>query len=349
MVPSKNCCSVSPSPSAVGANRIHEDFHPADAVVERTRPFVSIRVAVATFVGAGALIGGVSHLCNFPVVDGLVIYSVLGLPILIACISSRVMQTRQSQPRSMTLADHIITFSTSAETESCPVQACCWFYGKATDDPGLSYQDIRQKALLIVFPSGRTIACGLTRPFYSQWLSALRLHHCRHVYRQEGPLGVLFSALAIGGFIAGGCFGQTVGGIIRDSLFQPPQNNQFANLLPAALFVLGAWCGAVMPWFIPGWRRYTEGEHQQFERFAIGLPAKVAVLAGAFVAGNLFTGLLFVLFFATVLLLLTPLVSEQLPWPVRLFPKPGSDAARSEPHVKKEATALRGGLACRMR
>jgi hypothetical protein len=187
----------------------------------------------------------------------------------------------------------------------CRLDQCCWFRGKATDDPGLSNQDIRQKAILLVFPSGRAVACGLTPPFDKQWLDAFRSHGCRRVLRQQGLIGVLVAALIIGGLIGGAWLGRNVGAALRDALFPALQNNPFGDLFPGALLILGAWAGAVVPMFIPGWLRHTESERQQLAQFAVRLPAKFALLAGGLVGGNLVAGALLVLFFILLLLALT--------------------------------------------
>jgi len=292
---------------------IHEVFHPANAVVARKSPFVSARTAIGVFVGGGMFIAGACHLGNVGAVEGVVMYAVIGLPLLIAAIYSRVRQTSQSQERTVSLADGLVTFSTAIEVESCPLQQCCWFQGKVTDDPSLSYQQIRQKAVLLVFRSGRTIACGLTPPFHSQWLNTLRASRSRKVLRQEGALGVLMSVFVIVGFIGGICLGGSAGAALRDALFQRPANNPFANVIPVALSILGAWFGAVIPWFLPGWRRHTDRERQQFNMMAIGLPSKLAIFTGAFAGGNLMAGLILVLFFTALFLVLTRLVCRVPP------------------------------------
>jgi hypothetical protein len=310
-----DCGAAWPSLStAADAICIHETYHPAHVVVARTAPFVSAHAAVAIFAAGGILVAGVSHLCDAAIGGVLFVYSLLSLPLVLAGIYSRAAQTRQAQERTLSLVDDVVTFTTTAEVEACPLEKCCWFYGEATDDPGLSFQNIRQKALLLVFPSGRTVACGLTRPFDLQWLDALRANECRKVLRQGGALGALVGTLAIVNFIGGACLGRYVGCAIRDAVFQAPQNNQFGNFLPALFCILGAWFGAVSPMFIPGWRRDTEDERQQFINFAVLLPAKSAILAGAVIGGNWATTLLLALVLVALLFLLTRFVCR-VPWP----------------------------------
>lgn len=121
MAPSNDCLLVVPD-NATFPNRIHEEFYPGQAIVNRTSPFVSVRVAVTTFLAGGVLIACISRLNGWSIADGLIIYSALGLPLLIACISSRVIQSRQAKHRSISLADDVITFSTADETETCPAK-----------------------------------------------------------------------------------------------------------------------------------------------------------------------------------------------------------------------------------
>lgn len=309
MAPTNDCLSASILASPIAeACRIHEVFNPSHSVVARTAPFVSVRLAVALFIAGGVLVAGASHLMGYAVSDALIIYTFIGLPLLLVGIYSRVSHTRQSQERTISLADGMITFASATEGESCSARECLWFYGKATDDAGLLFQNIRQKAILLVFPSGRTVACGLTSGFYAKWVDALREYYCRKVLRTEGALGALIGLLAIVGLVVGGWLGQQAGIALRDAVFRLAPNNQLANVFPVGLFILGLWCGGVSPYFIPGWRRYTESERQQFNRFAIGLPAKTAILCGAFMGGNVVASLILVLFFAALLLLLTRLV-----------------------------------------
>lgn len=311
-----NCISaVAPAVKATNAMDIREVYRPSHVDVKRTSRFLSARAIVAIFAAGGVVIAGVSSFLNVEVVVGLVIYVCLSLPLLFAGAYSYREQTRHVQERTICLADGVVTFATASEAEASLLRACCWFYGKATDDPHLFRQKIRQKAILLVFPSGRTIACGLTQPLYSQWLDAIRVNHCRQVLRLEGALGCLVFALTIVGFGCGASLGETMGTALQDALFQQPQNNQLGNLLPALFFILGAWFGAVTPWFIPRVRRYTEHERQQLIRFAVLLPAKFAVPAGAVLGGNLVAGLALALFFTGLLLVLTRLVCR-VPQPV---------------------------------
>jgi hypothetical protein len=297
-----------PSLPVADVGCIREVFHPADASITHGPRFVSARVAVTVFVAGGIVIFGVSHVYGFSVRDGLVIYCFLGLPLLIACVSSRVIQARQSYERTTKLVDGVLTVSTNAEAESSDFRQCSWFYGKVKDDPSLSYQNIRQKAILLVFPSGRTIACGLTPLLYPKWRDAIHSFGCRKVLRREGALGALLGILAIVGFFGGGWLGEHLGVALRDNVFQLAPNNPFASLLPSGLLILGLWFGGISPWFIPGCRRYTDRERQQFNKFAVGLPAKLAILGGAFLGGNVLASLILVLFFIALLLVLTRVV-----------------------------------------
>ncbi|HEV3340633.1 MAG TPA: hypothetical protein VG125_09755 [Pirellulales bacterium] len=298
--------SVSPPlQAAADADSIHEVFHPLHSVVRRTSPFLSARAATTIFAGGGAALAVVCLLLDLPIVLGLASYLFLGLPFLLACLLSRAAQKRQWQERTVSLAGGVVRFASGAEAEACLLERCCWFRGKATDDPVLSHQDIRQKAILLVFPSGRTVACGLTPPFDSQWLDAFRCHGCRQVLRQQGLIGWLVAALIIGGFIGGAWLGRDVGAALRDAFFPAPQNNPFGDFLPDALFILGAWAGAIVPMFIPGWLRHTKSERERLAFCAVRLPVKLAVFLGWFVGGNPVTGALLVLFFIALLLVLT--------------------------------------------
>jgi hypothetical protein len=257
-----------------------------------------------------ALIAGLSVALQAPILTGLGIYAFMAVPICLAAILSRVRQLSQATERTVLLKDGVVTVTASTGTESHPLGECCWFRGRATDDSDLSYQPIRRKALVIVFPTGRTVACGLDDSFHSRWLDALRSNRCRQVLRQEGALGMLFGMLVILGLLGGGFLGWRLGGALQDMLVPQAANNQFANLIPAVLAILLAWVFATLPWFIPGWRRRTTLERQQFVRSAILFPVKVAIPAGAVLGGNLLAGIVLAAAFAVFFLVITRFVAR---------------------------------------
>ncbi|MDZ7616478.1 MAG: hypothetical protein U1E05_05695 [Patescibacteria group bacterium] len=112
--------------------------------------------------------------------------------------------------------------------------------------------------------------------------------------------GLVLVGLAVGAF-SGWCLGRALQNILAPWL----GNNPIVVLAPAALAILLAWLFAVLPWFIPGWRRYTELERQRFIRSAILFPAKVAIPAGAVLGGNLVGGIGLAVAFSVLFLVLT--------------------------------------------
>ncbi|NQT13260.1 MAG: hypothetical protein HQ582_10960 [Planctomycetes bacterium] len=289
---------------------ISETYHPEAVASEGTVRYVSARVAITVFIAGAVLITPVSIAFRAPILTGLGLYAFIAGPICLAAILSRIRQVSQVAERTILLDNGNITVRTSTETESYPVGTCCWFRGKATDDSHLSYQPIRRKVIVIVFPTGRTVACGLDDSFYSRWLNAVRSNQCRRVLRQEGALGMLFFMLVIIGLIAGGFIGWRLGGELQSVLIPQPANNQFANLIPAVFAILLAWLFAISPWFIPGWRRHTTRERQQFTRSAILFPVKLAIPAGAVLGGNLAVGIGLAAAFAVLFLVITRFVTH---------------------------------------
>jgi hypothetical protein len=270
--------------------RISETYHPNVIAEEGDVRYVSVGVVITVFVVGALAIAAMSLAFDVPILTGLGIYAFIAGPISLAALASRVRQVMQATERTIVLADDRITVTTT-ESESHPLESCCWFRGKATDDSQLSYQPIRRRVLVVVFPSGRTVACGFDDVFYSRWLNALRSNHCRTVLRQEGVLGVLFTVLVICSCAAGGFIGWRLGGVVQEMLIPPPANIQMANFIPAALSILLAWVFAILPWFIPGWRRHTTLERRQFTRSAIKFPVKIAIPAGAALGGSIVAGL----------------------------------------------------------
>src|SRR5215469_11722007 len=98
-----------PPSTAASANCIHEVFHPLHSAARRTSPFLSARAAVTIFAGGGAALAAVCLLLDAEfLVLGLGIYLFLGLPLLFACLASRVAQKRQWHERTVSLADGVV-------------------------------------------------------------------------------------------------------------------------------------------------------------------------------------------------------------------------------------------------
>lgn len=292
------------------AERISETYHPNATAEKGSVRYVSVRVVITVFVVGACAIAAISLAFDGPILTGLGIYAFIAGPISLAALASRIRQVTQATERTVVLADDEITVKTATESESHPIETCCWFRGQATDDSQLSYQPIRRKVIVIVFPTGRTIACGFDDSLYSRWLNALRSYDCRQVPRQEGALGVLFFLLVISGLVVGGFIGWRLGGALQNILVPQPANNQLANLIPAALAILLAWVFTILPWLIPGWRRYTTLERQQFTSSAIVFPIKVAIPAGAVLGGNLLAGVVLAAAFAVSFLVITRFVTR---------------------------------------
>ena len=267
-------------------DQISETYHPEVISGQGTRRYVSAPVAITVFATGAAFIIVVSLALRYPISTSLGIYAFLAGPICFAALLSRVIQVSEAIERTVSLNDGNVTVIRSNKTESYPLNQCCWFRGKTTDDLHLAHQSIRKNVLVIVLPTGRTIACGLDDSFYSRWLAVLTASQCRRVLRQEGPLGVLFFALVILGLAAGGFVGWHLGEWLEQILVPQAINKQMANLISTAVSICLAWLIAISPWFIPGWRRYTDRERQYFVRLAIVIPVIMAILAGAFFGGN---------------------------------------------------------------
>ena len=284
-------------------------MQPAEDILETYRPqtatgrghvrFVPVWGAMTVFVAGAALLAGTSMALQAPVLGGLILYACFAGPLCLAAILSRVRQLSQASDRTVSLKDGDLTVTTSRGSESHPLTACCWFRGQVTDEPDFSYHPIRRKAIIIVFPTGREVACGLDDAFYARWLNALRSSQCRQVLRQEGALGSLIGLLAITGLFLGGFLGWRLGRALQDMLFPQLANNQFSNIIPAVLAIVLAWALAISPWFIPGWRRHTTSERQQFIQSLF-----LTIVAGAILGGNLVAGIVLATVFAVLSLVI---------------------------------------------
>lgn len=297
----------------MSGERIGETFHPERIAGDLAAPFVSIPVGVCAFGVGGLLVVGLALAYGEGLLLGLVVYALIAGPLCIAAIVSRKRQTDQAVERTITLEAGVVTLTTPARTEAWPIEECCWFRGKATDDESLSYQRVRSKAIVLVFPTGRTLACGLNEPAYCEWLEAVRASGARRVLRQEGWLGLLVGVLSIAGLVGGLTFGWRLGGAVQRAVIPQAANNALANLVPAATAIVLAWSLAVSPLLIPGWRRYTERERSQLIRFAVRSPAKLAVITGAALGGNLLAGFILAAIFAIVFIAISQALTRKPP------------------------------------
>jgi len=293
--------------------RISETYHPERISGDLAAPYVSVRAAIAAFGVGGVLVAGLALEYGESMLFALSVYAAIAGPLCVAAIVSRKRQTDQAVERTVALEGGLVKVTTATDTEAWPLEECCWFRGKATDDENLSYQRVRAKTVVLVFPTGRTLACGLSEPTYSEWLDAVRANRCRRVLRQEGMLGLLVGLLSVAGLIGGLTLGWRLGGVVQQALIPQAANNSLANVIPGAMGIVLAWTLAVSPLLIPGWRRYTERERSQLIRFAIRLPAKLAVPAGAALGGNLVSGLLLAAIFAIVFIAISLALTRKPP------------------------------------
>ena len=270
---------------------IVETYDPGIISSPKSSRYVSIPLALSVFVIAGVGIAVMAVVGGVDVLGSVAIYSVIAGPIVLAAVVSRSIQMYQTIPRTITLHDGIFSVADARHQESQRISDCCWFHGKAVDDSHLSFQPIRDSAIVVVFPSGRTVACGLTEERYSDWLAQLKNYQCRRVLRQEGALGCVFGLLVVAGLVIGGIVGWYSAAAIQNLFFPQMLNNKFAHFAPAAVAILFAWLLSALPWLIPGWRRFTDHERQLFTKFAIMFPLKLAVPAGVLFGGNQAAGL----------------------------------------------------------
>ncbi len=270
---------------------IVETYDPGIISSLKSTRFVSIPLALSVFVIAGAGINAMAIIGGVDVLGSVVIYAVIAGPIVLAAAVSRSIQQYQKIPRTITFDDGNFWVSDARNHDSQRISDCCWFHGKATDDTNLSFQPLRDPAIVVVFPSGRNVACGLTEERYSDWLAVLKSCQCRRVLRQEGALGYVFGLLVIAGLVIGGITGWYAAAAIQNRFFPQMLNNQFADFAPAAAAILLAWLLSASPWLIPGWRRFTDRERQLFMRSAIMFPLKLAIPAGVLFGGNRAAGI----------------------------------------------------------
>lgn len=269
--------------------------------------YVSIPVALGCFVTGGAIIGLIilgADVDTAVAWFGILAYTAIAAPLFLAATLSRVQQRASSYERCVSYENGTVALTTPGGRVAHALHQCCWFHGRARDDRSLAYHPIRQSAILLVFPSGQVVACGMSEPYRSKWRDLLESSRCRKVLRQEGWLGFVVLAAIVFGLVGGGFIGWQIGAFLRDTLL--PRlgiNNRLDNVLPACMAIGLAWLGAVSPYFmLPGWQRNTESERAQLVRWAVLFPAKVSILLGVLIGGNLASRLLLVALFTAVFL-----------------------------------------------
>jgi hypothetical protein len=197
-------------PAAPPGLVVVENINPRDPQLKRPGKVVSITVAAGCFlVGAGVVAAGILLADSEPnaLVIGLVLYSVVAAPLFLAAALSSLRARFDSYAREVSFRDGSITLHTPHGTETHRVEDCCWFLGKAQDDVTMSYHLVRGRSVVLVFPSGKHVACGLTPENRREWKRLLERIGCRRVVRQEGWFGCVVCLFTLAGLGVGGLAG----------------------------------------------------------------------------------------------------------------------------------------------
>lgn len=309
-------CDSPPIESESG-EELYETYCADELGGEPLSRYTSIPVTLAIVVAGAVVIVGIVAVLGVPIIDGLIAYCFLAIPIGLVAIGSQIQRKDLIKPRTISLRQGQVTLSTSTESETHPLTSCCWFRGRLKDDSQLTGHPFRGHALVLVFPSGRKVACGMTEPFTQQWPEKLEEYRCRQVLRQEGALGWLLSLLTIGSAIAGGFLGWALGRFLLSLVIPLPPQNPMMNLLPVALSVFCVWSGAIWQLYIPGWRRNTTLEKQRYQRWATLLPIKLGIGFGFVATDNMVASISLAAILALVFLGLTAAIIQPLALPAR--------------------------------
>lgn len=312
-----NADCIRPPIEADSGAELCEIYDPDELGGEPLSRYTSIPVTLAIVMAGAFVIVGIVVVLGVPIVDALIVYCFLAIPIGLAAIGSQIQRKDLIKPRAISLRQGHVTFSTSTEIETHPLTSCCWFRGRLKDDSQLIGHPFRGNSLVMILPSGRKVACGLTEPFTQQWLEKLEVYRCRQVLRQEGALGWLLSLLTIGSTIAGGCLGWALGRFLLSLVIPLPPQNPTMNLLPVALSVFCVWSGAIWQLYIPGWRRNTALEKQRYQRWAALLPIKFGIGFGFVATENMVASISVAAILALDFLGLTAAIIQPLALPVR--------------------------------
>jgi hypothetical protein len=163
-----------------------EKIDPRDPQLTRAGKVVSITVAAGCFLaGAGVVAASILLAGCEPdaLPTGLILYSVVAAPLFLAAALSSLRARFDSYARELSFRDGALTLHTPRGTETHRVEDCCWFLGKAQDDLTLSYHLFRGRSIVLVFPSSKQVACGLTPEKRREWRLLLEHIGCRRVLR----------------------------------------------------------------------------------------------------------------------------------------------------------------------
>lgn len=228
---------------------------------ERGVPFVSVPQAAGIFLIGGMLITVIAAWFGWSIAVGLFLDAVLAGPLVLVAIYCKRTQNSQRQSRTVSLREGIVAVHTAEGRESSPIEKCCWFTGRITDDGDLNFQNVltERRIIILVLATGRRVACGLTEEMHQLWMAALREHDVRAVFPRSGLMGemivLLVAVLRLCGMAAGGAAGWYAATALI-GLFPAELGVLFVDVVPTCAAIFCGWiAGCVLiPLHMPGLR-----------------------------------------------------------------------------------------------
>lgn len=246
-----------------------EDIDPRDAANERGEEILSFRAVAIGFMIFLCLTVVYSLIIGFPVVDALILYAFIAGPICFVASFSKWSVESQAFERRLMFQDGYFIWSTPKRVVKHLAIDCCWCLGNVNDDPTLTSLKLRGRSLILVFPNGRSVACGLTADKREEWTQLFKQVGCTQLYAASGwRLNLKIVTIATL-FILGCVTAWYVGTLIVNQAVInqaiPGLNNPpFDKLLPACFAALVGWFFALLIYLlVPGCWQGTKLEKNQ--------------------------------------------------------------------------------------
>ncbi len=235
---------------------IVETYHPEHVKKSRVLRYATLPEIIAISCTLGLFGALVALLNGCSPWEGMIIAAMIAGPICLIAAAARMRQVAGAAACTVSLQKGVVTVKTPDHSESAPLDKCSWFPGRTTDDTRLAEQPLRHKAIIIRFPSGRQIACGLSAAHYREWQAALENNqHCPRIVRPGGAVDLLLVLLAFVGSVIGWQASYRLGSFLQEALQRAGWQAQGHDWIAVACGLSGAFLLFWITYRLPVWRR----------------------------------------------------------------------------------------------
>lgn len=204
----------------------------------------------------------------------LICLTVFGLAALVSVWQERA----QSEPYQISFDGEQVRFQRGQRWIHAPIREMKWFQGKSNHARATRELPLRRMCLILVFPTGFSVACGLTMETQNRWLSIIKDSNCPRLVNLDGFQGILLGLCQISLTVAGGFIGYAFGKWLEQAIVALNWPRPLAGAFTPSVCIAGIWLGFVMlPITVAGWRRNTTEERNRWLGASLVIPCKFGV------------------------------------------------------------------------